>query len=360
MIPSEHLSEDSDFLLDIGKQYALGSKQYERNCHLAVEYFLESSKRGNIRATFRYALALFEGMGIDKNRDLAQDIVKGIMGEIKKRSDDSEIPYTQVLADAYSFGLGVTQNLEKAKKLYAIAAEAGNIEAQCSLAFCYRYAMGCEENPIETFRWWKISAECGYPHSQCDLGQCYQDGYGTEKDLNEAFKWYRKSANNNYPTANSALAGCYLKGKGTEKNLEEAKFYFKKSIDQDYKRGCRCIIAEGLNLRAFLDKDELVYDETEKILDENDYQIVRGVVYINNRIKEINIDCMRCDDIVKIIVELDNHYYCSIDGSLYNKEGTELLLYPRGRKISDFTRPKSLKKCSDPLIVEYEKNKEMV
>ena len=347
----------ADEILSVGKQYALGSRKYTRNCHLAVECFLESSRRGNLGGTFRYALSLFEGMGIEKDRDSAQRIAGEIMPEVARRSDAGEIFFVQIYADAFSFGLGVTQDLGRAVSLYQIAAEAGNLEAQCSLAFCYRYAMGCEENPELAFRWWKISAEAGYPHSSCDVGECYRRGYGVAEDKQEAFRWFKESSECNYPSGISSVASCYLHGEGTDENRELAAVYFRKAIDLDYKRGCRAVVSEGLDLRAFLERGELRYDLRDRIERDDDYQVVRGVVYINNRIREINIDCMRREDIVKIIVELDNEHYSSIDGSLYNKSGTELLLYPMGRKLSDFTRPESMKVCKDSRITQYEKSR---
>ena len=347
----------ADEILSIGKQYALGSRQYGKDCHKGIECFLESSRRGNLGGTFRYALGLFEGTGIAKDREEAQRIAKGIMPEVSRRSDAGEVFFIQIYADAYSFGLGVPQDLKKAVELYKIAAEAGNIEAQCSLAFCYRYAMGCEEDPKEAFRWWKISAEAGYPHSSCDVGECYRDGYGVERNLELAFKWFKESSECHYPSGLSGVASCYLHGEGVEKDLEKAAIYFKKAIELDYKRGCRSVVSEGLDLKAFLDKGEIRYDLRDSIDSDDDYQVVRGVVYINSRIKKINTDCLRREDIVKFIAELDNECYSTIDGVLYNKDGSELLVYPMGRKITDFVRPESMRVCKDPLVAEYEKNR---
>ena len=46
-----------------------------------------------------------------------------------------------------------------------------------------------------------------------------------------------------------------------------------------------------------------------------------------------------CVNLKNIFVDPDNEYYCSIDGVLFNKEGTTLLIYPPGRKQTEYHIP---------------------
>lgn len=46
-----------------------------------------------------------------------------------------------------------------------------------------------------------------------------------------------------------------------------------------------------------------------------------------------------CESLKNIFVDENNEYFCDIDGVLYSKDKTELILYPRGRKPSSISFP---------------------
>lgn len=75
-----------------------------------------------------------------------------------------------------------------------------------------------------------------------------------------------------------------------------------------------------------------------------------------NSLKTINIpasvDSMNssaiseCESLEKIIVDENNKRYCSVDGILFNKEKSALLLYPSAKTDVSYTIPKSVKRIS--------------
>lgn len=318
----------SDEILSIGKEYALGSRLRMKNLPLSVDCFRRSMEQGNIKATFRYALSLFEGEGIERNRDTAQELASQILEPLWNEAKKGDIKALQACADAYSFGLGVPQDLRRAFLLYLKAAEAGDDESQCSLGFCYFDGLGTIQNLKECVRWWTASAEAGYPHSCCDLGTCYLSGFGIAENTEKAVYWFQKASTSNYSPGSSYLGKCHYYGIGVEKNLGKATEYYRLAIEQDYERGCRSILSEGFDLRTFLDRGSLEIVRKTEIHEKNDFEIVDGCVYINRNIVSIDTETFIDQKIRKILVELDNPTYKSIDGCLYDKSGSTLLFCP--------------------------------
>ena len=111
-----------------------------------------------------------------------------------RRSDD---PIVQCkLGDCYQYGLGVTQDYNKAFGWYLKSANNGNAEGQNKLGYCYIKGFGTDKNSRKAFELFLKSANNGHAQSQNNLGNCYLNGIGTDKNFVKPFKWFTKSANN--------------------------------------------------------------------------------------------------------------------------------------------------------------------
>jgi Sel1 repeat len=92
-----------------------------------------------------------------------------------------------------------------------LAAEAGSVEAQCSLGKAYEIGEGVEANPVKAIRWYQKgmlsrilqnintlsvllspAAEAGYVKAQYNLGKIFQNGDIVEANPFKAIEWYRK------------------------------------------------------------------------------------------------------------------------------------------------------------------------
>lgn len=98
------------------------------------------------------------------------------------------------LGEQYAFGRGVARNDEEAFKLFRMAAEQGNAEAQYKLAVMLDKGMGTFENPKEALTWYKRAAEHGHAGAENNIGNFYNNGRGVPQDKREAERWYRLSA----------------------------------------------------------------------------------------------------------------------------------------------------------------------
>lgn len=139
---------------------------------------------------------------------------------------------------AYSYGLGVEQDEEKAIEYLKILAEYGYPDMQCELGKEYATIdWSCithdeeelENKEHEAFKWFAKSAEQGNVEAMFCLGECYRDGTGVDQDYEKAFEWFAKAAELGYEEAMPDLAFLYERGAGVEKNLDAAAEWYDKA-----------------------------------------------------------------------------------------------------------------------------------
>lgn len=138
------------------------------------------------------------------------------------------------LGSCYEYGNGVAQDYAEAYKWYSKAAEQGNANAQYDLGFCYEYGNGVAQDYTEAYKWYKEAAEQGHDLAQCDLGGFYYNGKGVVQDYGEACKWYRKAAEQGNMYAQYNIGICYEYGRGVEQNFDEAEKWNQKAAEQGY------------------------------------------------------------------------------------------------------------------------------
>ena len=59
----------------------------------------------------------------------------------------------------------------------------------------YYYGLGVEEDLSEAFRLFQLAAEKNQVNAQYSLGYMYENGDGIEKDMEKALYWYKLAAN---------------------------------------------------------------------------------------------------------------------------------------------------------------------
>ena len=76
----------------------------------------------------------------------------------------------------------------------AIAANAGDPDAQFRLAALYQAGRGVPQDDVSAFKWTRAAAVQGHLEAQVQLGALYQMGRGVERDDKEARLWLTKAA----------------------------------------------------------------------------------------------------------------------------------------------------------------------
>ncbi|HIJ91052.1 MAG: hypothetical protein OEV89_10155 [Desulfobulbaceae bacterium] len=102
-------------------------------------------------------------------------------------------------------GQGVPRDYAQAHKLFAEAAEMGQVKAQYRLGFMYSLGKGVKKSDQEAVNWWQKAAKQNDPEAQYYLGYMYEIGGGVKQDMGEAKKWYQKAAANGNVNAAQSL-----------------------------------------------------------------------------------------------------------------------------------------------------------
>ena len=135
------------------------------------------------------------------------------------------------LAQSFLFGKGTPKNSVEAARLYKIAAEMGNINAQHAYGLSLQRGEGVPCNPMEAFTWLKRAADAGFAQAQCNVGHALETGHGVEEDKALGAVYYRRAADQGNETAMYNLGCCYAQGAGGPLDPSLAVLWMKRAHD---------------------------------------------------------------------------------------------------------------------------------
>ena len=222
---------------------------------------LELAALGHAKAQQRLGLALFQGLGTE--RDLTHPLAfrwfrkaaeqglpasqynlgmmlleRGYPGEAfswflsAANQDYVRAQYQTGLM--LSDGLGVEKNPEEALKQLEAAAERGLPLAQFKTAGKYFKGQGAPPSQEKAFKWFLSAAQLGHIEAQGNAGVMYLQGWGTEKNLKEAYYWFRKAADQGDANSQHNIGVMYLHGIYLEKNEDEGRYWLLKAAEQGF------------------------------------------------------------------------------------------------------------------------------
>lgn len=132
----------------------------------------------------------------------------------------------------YDGSNGVTKNLDLAFRYFLQAAEKGNPEAQCNVAWCYEVGDGVEQDLSKAYEWYQKSAENNCSMAQYSLGWMYYNGISVAKNQSKAIAWFIKAAEKGHAMAQYKLGMAFLEGIGVDQNESIANHWLMQSADQ--------------------------------------------------------------------------------------------------------------------------------
>ena len=109
------------------------------------------------------------------------------------------------LGGEFYYGMNVPQDLDRAKRYLAVAAEHGHAVSQFTLGFMYWTGRGTERDLDEALRLFLLAAEQGIPEAMYDVA-CILLTKDEEKNKDEAIRWLTRSANAGYGSAHDMLS----------------------------------------------------------------------------------------------------------------------------------------------------------
>jgi TPR repeat protein len=136
------------------------------------------------------------------------------------------------MAQHYSSGNPLNDDMERAGEWYLKAAQQGNPKAEYAIGVLYEQGRGMKKNEEEAAKWYRKAADAGIPSAQYLLGMMYREGRGVKQDDTEASKWISEAAEVGVVGAQFQMGLLYMAGKGVEKSNSEAFDMFKRAAEQ--------------------------------------------------------------------------------------------------------------------------------
>jgi TPR repeat protein len=153
--------------------------------------------------------------------------------KIKQAAETNEVTAQYYLANAYSDGIGVTNNEAEAFKWMKLAAQQGMARAQRNLGWKLQNGLGVETNLDEAAAWYQKAAEQGDASAQFNLGWMYENGVNVSQDYAEAAKFYRLAAEQGHAMAQNNLGWLYFHfHEGVPQDSAEGMKWYQKSAEQ--------------------------------------------------------------------------------------------------------------------------------
>ncbi len=148
-----------------------GLEAFERRDWKRARHLLEAARKESERAIGSYHLGLlyWRGLGGPINKSGAVDLFA--------RAAADGFPRAQTAYGiALRSGVGIAQNIDKARQQFRAAAGAGDGEAMVQIAFM--------SEPEESLRWLTRASDTGYPPAMCHLADVLM-----QRDPVEALSW---------------------------------------------------------------------------------------------------------------------------------------------------------------------------
>lgn len=198
----------------------------------AIEYLREAAELGHSGAQEMLAERCQSGDGVVPDPELAL--------KWRRKAVEQDNPVAQrELARCYENGIcGVKLNLAESARLYLMAAQQGDVEAQARCGDFRGDPEGGKYDLREAVKWYRLAAGQGNAYAQYRLGCIFREGdlqQGLPKDDKAAVKWMTDAADGGCVDAIFELALMYSEGScGLEKNPVKAKELYERGAEAQH------------------------------------------------------------------------------------------------------------------------------
>lgn len=141
------------------------------------------------------------------------------------------------LAKTFDFGKPEQINKEEAVKWYLAAAEQDNAEAQYLLSTHFFRGDGIERSLSQAVKWCRRSAQLGDDRAQYSMGVCHANGLGVTKSILDAVQWWRMAADQGNADAQCEMGVyCSTDEQDPEATPEKAVEWWRMAAEQGHAR----------------------------------------------------------------------------------------------------------------------------
>ncbi len=124
---------------------------------------------------------------------------------------------------------GLDPDHDAGARWFRMAADQGSTKAAFELGWAFENGLGVPRDPITAVRWYKRAIDAGDVNALNNLGYLYANGLGVPRDETRAVSLYRRAADHGVAAAMSNLGWMLENGIGTDRNVYEAVDWYNRS-----------------------------------------------------------------------------------------------------------------------------------
>jgi uncharacterized caspase-like protein len=249
-------------LVNLGYLARVGSGRdvdYDR----ALNFYLEASALGNLRARTNVGTAFIRGQGVPKTPE------EGILWYRLAASSGWTNAIT-ALGDSYSKGVGVKKDEVEAAKLYTAAADAGQIDAMSNLGRAYVRGAGVEKNPKHGLELMLKATDMGNQYAPLFAARVFLKGDdGVAADPKRALGLLELSARRGFEDAYLDLAKGYRDGAFGASKPDLRKAYLNASLADRFKAEDAGALRQEIGKKLKPDVRKIVDQEVDLFVEQN-------------------------------------------------------------------------------------------
>ncbi|MBO4512931.1 MAG: sel1 repeat family protein [Victivallales bacterium] len=213
---------------ELGRLYDPNGKAWRTSADEAALWYKKAFEAGIHEAGYELAQMLFS----------AKDF-KGTVEWMTKAAEHDVIDAQRTLAWMYKEGRCVDRNLERAIRLYEVAANQNDVKAMLALGEIY-YDKDLDVFSYSiAFEWYMKAAEAGNVRGQFMVAFMYENGLGVERNLLNAGYWYEQAAKNGSKKASEWVSRNLERIRQEERQKEKRRDFAKKAVEAWAKDKCK-------------------------------------------------------------------------------------------------------------------------
>jgi uncharacterized protein len=164
----------------------------------------------------------------------AKALTIGDLQPLEQKAEAGDPEAETTLALAYHSAILLNRDEAEALRLLHKAADQGFMAAEESLGLFAETGVGTKQPaPAEAMEWFKKAVEHGSLDAATNIALMYGDGKGIPRDHAQAVVWFRRAAEGGDATAQYNLALIYQRGDGVPKDSKESARWLTAAADQN-------------------------------------------------------------------------------------------------------------------------------
>jgi len=231
----------------------------------AANWAISSSDAGNPLGLYAYAALLDSGLGVQKDKDKAEELFAKAAPSLKEMAEKGDFracySYAYLL---YSGRGGVKEDKAQAATLFKQSAEAGDPHAAYMTGLLFQRGEGVERSAPKAIEWFQKAALSGERKAQLALGTMYLKGGTFGRNMEEAAKWILMSAEAGEPDAQYLAGVMYETGSAGKKDMSKALQYYHRAALQGDEKAKKRLKAFAGEMRKTLGLEEPAPDSASK------------------------------------------------------------------------------------------------